>query len=225
MIGFLFRRFRWMLVGAGVRWLARRGVGRSVDEAATEIEERLPPSVARAVNALPGDVMKAGGAAVVSARAAQRGAIVAQRGAVVAQRGAVVAHRGARAGGSLAARAARVGRSARDAAGAGADAVGLQAEADERDMRSDLQRYLHGGGLAGERAATEALLDLRRRDSDLPLPTIPDPVARGRRRFVPALSAPDVGRVQRSYRRPSKPWDRRSRDGSARKPPTESTPD
>jgi hypothetical protein len=196
MIGFFLRRFRWLIMGAGVKYVARRGVGKSVDEAAARIEERLPATVVKAANVLPGDLIKAGGAAAVSARAAQRGARVAKTGGVVAARVT-------RAGVSLRSRpgvADRI-RSAREA-------VSDQADLDARDLRSDVQRYLVGGQ-AGERAATEALLDLRSPRSDDPLPTVPEPIRRGRHRFVRALPGPEVARVQRTYRRPQKPWDRR----------------
>lgn len=203
MIGFILRRFRWMLVGAGVKYVARRGVGRSVDEAAARIEERLPASMVKASNALPGDLIKAGGAATVSARAAQRGAVAAQRGARVAKSGGMVAARVTRAGVVNRPRPAVAERmrSARDA-------ISTQAQLDERELRGDVQRYIVGGQ-AGERAATDAMLDLRPGRSNEPLPAVPEPVRRGRRRFVRALPAPRVARVQRSYRRPQKPWDRR----------------
>lgn len=221
MIAFLLRRFRWMLVGAGVKYVARRGVGRSVDEAAIEIEDRLPAPVANAMNALPGDVMRAGGAAVVSARAAQRSARAAQRSARAAQRSALTVQRGARVGGVVASRVARAGVAARRSPPAVADrlrsvreTVAVQAELDGRDLRADLQRYLHGGGPDGERAALDALLDRRSVPADEPVPPVPEPVGRGRRRSVPAPPRPEVARVQRSYRRPQKPWDRRRRGES-----------
>jgi hypothetical protein len=201
---FLIRRFRWMIVGAGVKYVARRGMTRSVDEAASRIEDRLPAPVANAVNALPGDVMKAGGAAVVSARAVQRGAIVTQRGA--------------KAGGVVVTRVTRVGiRRPRpevaDRIRQARAAVAEQAERDSRDLRADFQRYVRGGGPAGERAALDALLDRRSQTNELPLPTVPDPVDRGRRRSLPPRPRPEVARMQRSYRRPQKPWDlRRRRD-------------
>ena len=199
MMSFLLRRFRWMALGAGVRFVARRGVGRSVDQAAAKIEDRLPTPVAKAVNALPGDVMKAGGAAVVSARAAQRSAGVAQRGA--------------RVGGSVAARVTRsVAQRPRpeiaDRIRSAREAAADQAELDRRDLRSDFQRYIHGGGPAGERAATDALLDRRDPVGDVPLPEVPEPIRRGRSRFVAQRGTPEIPRVQRSYRRPQKRWDR-----------------
>lgn len=196
MIGFFVRRARWVVIGAGVKYVARRGVGRSVDEAAARIEERLPDSLVKAANVLPGDLIKAGGAAAVSARAAHRGARVTKSSGVVAVRVT-------RAGVSLRPRSAVA-----DRIRLAREAVSSQVEHDERDLRGDLQRYILGGQ-AGERAATEALLDLRSSRADDPLPVVPEPIRRGRLRFVPALPAPEVARAQRSYRRPQKPWDRR----------------
>ncbi len=213
MIAFLLRKMRWMLLGAGVKYAARRGVGRSVDEAASKLEERLPASVVRAANALPGDVIKAGGAAAVSAKAARRGSSVAVRTGSAAMRTGAVAARVTRAGVTMRPRQAIADRlrSARDS-------VTDQAELDRRDLLRDFRYFNAGGGSAGETAATEALLDLRsdERSLDAPIPLTPPPIPRGRRRFVAALRAPEVGRVQRTYRPPQKPWDRRLRKSSER---------
>lgn len=198
MIGFLLRRFRWMAVGAGVRYLARRGVGRSVEEAAADIEDRLPASVVKAANALPGDVVKAGGAAVVSARAARQSAKVAKNGGAVAARVTKAGVQLSAQAGSLRPRAAITGK-IRDARSSIAD----QAEADERSLRADFLRYT-----GDEAGATNALLDVRDRRSNDPLPEVPEPVQEGRRRFVAPRPKPEVGRMQRSYRRPTKPWDK-----------------
>lgn len=198
MIGFLLRRVRWMAVGAGVKYFARRGVGRSVDEAAADIEDRLPASVVKAANALPGDVLKAGGAAVVSARAARQSARAAKSGGVVAAKVTKAGVQLSTQAGSLRPRAAVAGK-IRDARASIAD----QADEDERSLRADFLRY------AGDEAgATDALLDVRSRQPKGPLPEVPEPVASGRRRFVASRTKPEVSRVQRSYRRPTKPWDK-----------------
>lgn len=211
MIAFLFRKMRWMLLGAGLKYAARLGVSRSVDEAASKLEDRLPASVVRAANALPGDVIKVGGAAAISARAARRGGSVAVRTGAAAARTGAVAARVTRAGVTMRPRSAITDRirSARDS-------VTDQAELDRRDLLRDFRYYNAGGGAAGETAATEAMLDLRSEGRPLvaPLPPIPPPVPSGRRRFVRALRAPEVGRVQRTYRPPQKPWDRRLRKSS-----------
>ncbi len=216
MIGFLLRKVRWMLLGAGVKYAARRGVGRSVDEAASRIEDRLPASVVRAANALPGDVIKAGGAAAVSARAARRGSAVALRtGSVAVRTGSVAARTG-----NAAVRVTRDGMARRprpaiaERVRSVRGAVADQAEVDRRDLMRDFRSFAAGGGAAGEAAGIDALLDLRPSGPEEPLPTTPPPVASGRRRFVAALRTAEVGRVQRTYRRPQKPWDRRLRNAS-----------
>ncbi len=209
MIGFLLRRFRWMAVGAGVKYIARRGVGRSVDDAAAQIEERLPAPVARAANALPGDIVKAGGAAVVSARAARSSAPAAKSGGVVAARVTKSSVQlGARAS------ALRPGATVSDRLQAARRSIADQAGLDERELRADFLRYQ-----GDDEAATDALLDLRTPRDDGPLPEVPDAVATGRRRFTGPRRAPEVGRAQRSYRRPTKPWDRPLRR-SERRPTT-----
>lgn len=198
MIGFLLRRLRWFAVGAGVKYVARTGVGRSVDQAAATIEDRLPAPVAKAANALPGDIVKAGGAAVVSARAARQSARAAKTGGLVAARVT-------KAGVQLTSQATslRPGSAVADRLRSARGSIADQAEADERELRADFLRYT-----GDEEGATNALLDLRDERSDGPLPEVPDPVVAGRRRFVAPRRAPEIDRVQRSYRRPSKPWDR-----------------
>lgn len=198
MIGFLLRRFRWLAIGAGVKYVARTGVGRSVDEAAAKIEDRLPAPVAKAANALPGDIVKAGGAAVVSARAARHSAKAAKTGGLLAAR---VTKAGVQLGsqaGSL-----RPGPAAADRIRAARRSITDQADADERELRADFLRYT-----GDEEGATNALLDLRDERSNGPLPEVPESITTGRRRFVAPRRPPEVARVQRSYRRPSKPWDR-----------------
>ena len=203
MIGFLLRRFRWFAVGAGVKYVARTGVGRSVDEAAAQIEDRLPAPVAKAANALPGDIVKAGGAAVVSARAARQSVRVAKTGGLAAAKVTKAGVQLTSQATSLRPGPAVAGR-IRAARGAIADQAGV----DERELRADFRRYR-----GDEEGATNALLDMRDERADGPLPEVPDPVSTGRRRFTAPRREPEVGRVQRTYRRPSKPWDRPIRGG------------
>ena len=207
MIGFLLRRFRWFALGAGVKYVARTGVGRSVDEAAAKIEDRLPAPVAKAANALPGDIVKAGGAAVVSARAARQSARAAKTGGLLAARVT-------KAGVQFSSQAAslRPGPAVAGRLRAARDSIADQAEADERELRADFLRYS-----GDEEGAINALLDVRDGRSNGPLPGVPDPVARGRRRFATPRRTPEVGRVQRSYRRPAKPWDRTIRNARSSK--------
>ncbi len=202
-IGFLLRRFRWVAVGAGVKFVARRGVGRSVDDAAAKIEDRLPAHVVKVANALPGDVVKAGGAAVVSARAARQSARAAKTGGLIVAR---VTKAGLQV--STQAASLRPGPAVAGRLRAARHSIVAQADADQRELRADFLRYR-----GDEEGATNALLDLRDERNDGPLPDVPDPVRPGRRRFIGVRRAAEVGRVQRTYRRPSKPWDRPIRAG------------
>lgn len=213
MIGFLLRRLRWFAVGAGVKYVARTGVGRSVDEAAAKIEDRLPAPVAKAANALPGDIVKAGGAAVVSARAARQSARAAKTGGLVAARVT-------KAGVQLTSQATsmRPGPAVTDRLRSARRSIADQAEADERELRADFLRYA-----GDEEGATNALLDRRDTRSAGPLPEVPAPVDAGRRRFVAPRRAAEVDRVQRSYRRPAKPWDRPLRTSRSSKAITSRT--
>lgn len=201
MIGFLFRRFRWMAIGAGIKFAARRGVGRSVDEAAAEIEDRLPASVVKAANALPGDVVKAGGAAVVSARAARSSARAAKNGGLVAARVTKAGVQVSAQVGSMRPSQAIANR-LRNAR----ESVVGQAEVDERELRADFLRYQ-----GDDEGATNALLDVRDERSDGPLPEVSGPIQAGRRRFISDQRPTQVARMQRSYRRQIKPWDRPAR--------------
>lgn len=199
MIAFMLRRFRWMAVGAGVKYVARRGVGRSVDDAAAKIEERLPAPIVKAANALPGDIVKASGAAVVSARAARQSARAAKNGGLVAARVT-------KAGVQLSTQAASLRPDVAGRIRGARSTIAEQADADERELRADYLRYT-----GDEAGAIDALLDLRDERSDGPLPDVPDPVVRGRRRFTATRSVPEVDRVQRTYSRPTKRWDQHIR--------------
>lgn len=161
-----------MAVGAGVRWLARRGVAKSVDEATASLEDRMPASVRKAANALPGDLMRVGGAASVAGKTARR------TGSTVAR----VAFRD---------RLARAKSNFRE-----------ETEISRRELTSEYARYADG-----DSAALEALLDLRDLDAE-PIPSVPSPITAGRRRFRRPLPAAAVPRMQRSYQKPVKPWDR-----------------
>ncbi|MGH1505224.1 MAG: hypothetical protein ACRBI6_16860 [Acidimicrobiales bacterium] len=210
---FLFRRFRWMALGWVVKNVARRGVGRSVDQAGAEvkarIDDRLPAPVRSAAGKVGVDLAdiggRVGGPALVAREQSRRMGTAA----------AVTARSGRRA-------AAVPGRVRRRAVDVAAEARRqLDAEVDDASRRLRSQAAGHATGPA---AATEALLDLRHdaRRADEPLPEVPDEVDRGRRRARRSLPAPEQPRVQRTYRPPTKPWDRplrrrvparKSRDG------------
>ncbi len=199
MIAFLLRRFRWVLLGAGAKWLARRGLGNSVNQAATELEDRLPQSVAKLANALPGDVLRVGGTAAVAGRAAKRTGMLAVRGGSVAARtSAAVAKSGSAAAHLVPSTKQRFGARAAAAKRAWQD----ETEAARKELASDYARHVDG-----DEAGLETLLD--RRDVEAqPLPMVQTAVNPGRRRFRRPPPAPEVPRMQRSYRRPEKAWDR-----------------
>ncbi len=201
-------RWRWMLASAGLRWLVRRFTDDRAEQAAREAATQLPGPVSGAVDKLPPEVVRAGGRAILAGRAAR----VAAQGSgrltsSVAANGRVVgsgAHRGARLAARGAVRGRDLGRAARD----GAD--GLRSDWERvtdlewRRHRADLAR-----GDGDEAAATEAFLDVRTAPSDgWEPPARPAPIPAGRRRHVPELPPVPVARVQRTYQRPTKAWDR-----------------
>ncbi len=180
-----------MLVRAGVRQMASR----SVDVATDRLEERLPDSVVRAANVLPGDLMRVGGSAVIAAEAARSTAVVAKR----ASAGVRKAGFGA---GSLVFKARSLPARVHDLRDSIARDIAVETESSRRSLMADFQRELRG-----EAAAINALLDLRGTNKE-PLPDVPPPIQRGRRRFVPQLGSAAPNRVQRTYQKPIKAWDR-----------------
>ncbi len=194
MIGWLLRRFRWAILGWAARSIARLGFQRSIDKAGTRIEDALPAPVAKVADRLPGDVVRAGAAAMVAA----------DRTKAVSTGARSVARSSRRLLGTRSA--------VKNRAAAVAGEIRSETENARRRIRSEaLQRTDQFG------PATEALLDLRGRAHEpAPLPEVTEAIEPGRRRFRPALPAPPVNRVQRTYQRPTKPWDRplRGRKGS-----------
>lgn len=204
MIAWLFRRvvrmgLRWLVVSAAARWVIGRFGRRRVDAVVEELEaaadERLPAPVARIVNRLPPEAKQLGGSAVVAGRAARTTAAGSRRAVAIA--------------GQTSRRVAAVPGSARHAI----ERVKDETEASGRRLRA---QYL--AETVGPDAATDALLDVRteppagssrRSDAmdevDQLHDSVPGPVARGRRRFRPRAVVP-VGRMQRTYRRPTRPW-------------------
>lgn len=189
MIAWAIRRFRWVILGWLVRTLAKLGFERSVEEASTKLQSQLPEPLAKAAHALPGDLVRLGGAAVVVSQKGRRASSAAR--AATKASGRVVAAAGASR--------RRVGRGARIVG----DEITAEMKLEERRLRSDAARERYG-----QSAATEELLDLREANDRPPLPKVADPIRAGRRRFRPPLPRAPVNRVQRSYRRATKPWDR-----------------
>jgi hypothetical protein len=218
MIGFLWRllgrRLGWLAIGALGRFAVRAMTEREVNKVADQLDERLPASVRAAADRLPGDPIKSGAQAVVAGRSLRRAANGSARAAKAANDGrrAVSAQAG-RAGaqvGRLADRAAAVGELRQE--------VRRESELARRELHA---HRLQVSG-AGRAAADDALLDRRSPTESLdlgvddphadgdaahPLDRIPEPVTSGRRRFRARPEAL-VQRVQRSYRKPTRPWDR-----------------
>lgn len=199
MIAWIVRRFRWVILGWIARTLARLGlkskIDRSIDQAAADLEDRLPASVVRAADLLPGDLVRSGGVAIAAGQRTKGAAGQARR--VAGSTRKVAASTKASTQAVTGAR-----RDVSDRIRSLADEVRVESESARRRLKSDVVRQTEGEG-----PALEALLDLRDLDED-PIPDVPAPVQPGRRRFRPALPPAPVNRVQRSYRRAVKPWDR-----------------
>ena len=181
----LYRRFRWVALGAALRTLTRRSRARSVDDATDELAQRLPDPVVRAIDAAPGDLLRVGGGAVAAGRAAR-----------------TVSDRSRRVGSvtrSLRRRWSDPGATVRQVR----DEWRRESERSERELWAEYHR-----SQGDHAAADDALLDRRHlRRGDGPLPAVPDPVPPGRPR-ARRRATTAVGRVQRTYRRAAKPWDR-----------------
>ncbi len=201
------KQLRWMAVGAGVSYLSKRKAERSVDKATEMIEDRLPAPLAKVADALPAEVVRAGGAVVAAGGAARTAAVAAKTGARAT--GTAVSF-GRSAGGALrqaADTAVDARRSVVERLGNATDELREQADLDRRQLTSEYLRYTEGDGPALEAlldAKEDRLLDGCQDD----VPETPEPVAAGRRRHRPGLSAAPVNRVRRTYNRPTKPWDR-----------------
>ncbi|MEZ5226507.1 MAG: hypothetical protein R2710_07490 [Acidimicrobiales bacterium] len=182
----LVRRLQWMAVGAAFSYASKVKTRRDIDRATTELGERMPESLHRVVNALPGDLPRVGGAA-----------IVAKNNAATAAKATVAVTRAAR---KLSGTPRDVGDRVRSVRAE----IGEGIERERRRLKADAIRETEGEG-----AALEALLDLRAVEAE-PLPEVKPPIARGRRRHQPSLPAPPVARVQRTYLPPVTSWDRRA---------------
>ncbi len=199
------KRVRWMAIGVAVNYATRRKVQRDVSRAAERFDTGMPTPLARVVSALPGDLARVGGTAIVVGHGANRAA----RGAVVTTR--AVGRLGRRSGAIV--RTSADGVAAFERRRRSLDArlrsargeLDHEIEQERRRLKSEAVREAEG-----DAAALEALLDLRTTDS-APLPTVPDPIAEGRRRHRVPLPPAPVARVQRTYQRPVESWNRRPR--------------
>ncbi|MEM7271583.1 MAG: hypothetical protein AAF547_00760 [Actinomycetota bacterium] len=185
---FRLRRLRWVAAGAAVRFLVRKTTARQVEQAAADLEERLPQPVRRALEVVPDGAMWAGGSAVVAGRTARRVAVGTRTVGRVGVEGTRRVNDGV-------ARIRNLG-----------DDVGREVEIARRQLTS---RYLEATD--GPTAADDTLLDLRRdrrADAEDELPTVRPATRRGRWRAERRRRSAGVARVQRSYRPASRPWDR-----------------
>ncbi len=190
------KRVRWMVVGAAVGYVSKRKVHGEVGRAAERLETGMPAPLARVVSALPGDLARVGGTAIVvghGANRAARGAVITTRVVGrIGRRSGAIARTSAEGVAALERRRRTIEARVRSAAGA----LEYEIEQERRRLKSDAVRETEG-----DAAALEALLDLRVSDPT-PLPSVPDPIAAGRRRHRPSLPAAPVPRVQRTYQRP-----------------------
>lgn len=183
LLAILYRRFRWVALGVALRTLTRRSTARSVDQATDELAHRLPDPVVRALGAAPGDLLRVGGGAVAAGRAAR-----------------TVSDRSRRVGSAT----RRLQRRWSDP-GATVRRMREQWRRESELSKRELWAEYHRAQ-GDHAAADDALLDRRHRLPDPPLPVVPDPVPPGRPR-ARRKTATVVDRVQRQYRRTTKPWD------------------
>ncbi len=181
MISFLLRRFRWMLIGAAGKELARRLSERQVQDATAELADRLPDRAVAIADKLPGDILRAAGTAQVAGRTAKRSARLSRDLAQVSRDAAVAPQRARR-------RLSEMG-----------DEWADQVATDDRSLRARLIAQTRGRD-----AATDVLLGGRTSWEDEPLPQVPDPVPTGRPEEKVRTRV--VRRVQRSYRPLRRSW-------------------
>ena len=186
---FLFRRFRWVALGALVRSVTRKTRERSVDAATEELAERLPPSVVKAADAAPGDLLRHGGRVLATGRQARH------LGAATRQVGTA---------------SKRLGRLRprfrqgdwRSAVETVRDDWYRETTLVEREVRAEYHR-----AMGDHQSADEVMLDHRGPAFERsPLPEVPPPIPVGRPRRT-AQRRQVVNRVQRSYRQVRKPWE------------------
>ena len=181
MIAYLFRRFRWMLIGAAGKEVARRISERQVLEARSELAQRLPDRAVVIADKLPGDILKAAGTAQVAGRVAGKSARISKDVATLSRDVAVSPQR------------------ARQRLSEMGEEWQAQVDYDDRSLRARLIAQTRG-----RTAADNVLLGGQTSWEDEPLPEVADRVDGGRpvRKAKNAL----VDRVQRSYRPRKHDW-------------------
>lgn len=188
-----WRRLRWFIVGGVARFVVRRTASRSVDQAAADIEAKLPAPVRKALQVVPADAVRAGGSAVVAGRTAKQVAVTTHRVTKA------TSDRGRRLSEGVS-RVRAIGTE-----------IGYEADSKRRELKAEYLRVTEGNG-----AADDALLDIRtgvrsvdgHEAMDDELPELEPPTRSGRWRAEKRLAAGPVARVQRSYRPLKRPWDR-----------------
>jgi hypothetical protein len=191
-----------MAVGAGVSVASKWKAERTITRATAELEEKLPASIIKVTERVPADILRAGGAVIATSNlvvASGRSA----RMAVSATGSAVSAVR--KASGIASNTRTRVRDTRRSTTDRVVGATNEWRDVTEQERRELKSRYIRA--TEGDGPALDVLLD-RRDIGAQPLPETPDPIPAGRRRFRPSLPPAPVNRVQRSFQRPIKPWDR-----------------
>ncbi len=179
MIALIPRRLRWMLATAVGRWFVRRLTGRTVDAATDELADKLPDRVVKAADALPGDVMRAGGATLAASRVAAKGIQATSNRAKE-----------------------QTQRNLDDIR----SEIEVESEVARRSLWADFLRF---NGRHDEATDALLDVRDNRSDDDDPaamFKRLPNPVAAGRKLLGKAEEEP-VARVQRSFRPAKKPWD------------------
>lgn len=197
----LGRRVGWLLAGALGRSAVRALSEREVNRVADDLDDRLPSSVRAATTRLPGDPVKAGAQALVAGRSLRKAANGSARVAKAANGGRRVV-------------TGNLGKlSGRGLVGDLREELRTESGHIERELKA--QRLRSQGHKS---AADDALLDMRLNTSGAtdasaepddvePLDLMADPVPGGRRRGV-TRRRELVQRVQRTYLKPVRPWDR-----------------
>lgn len=179
MIAFIPRRFRWMFATAIGRWFLRRVTNRSVDAATNELAEKLPDRVVHAADALPGDVMRAGGATLAASRVAAKGIKATTNVAREQTQKNFSEIRGD---------------------------IAIETENARRSLWSDFLRFTGRHDEATDALLDRRTSVDPKSEPGSAFRWVPGPVATGRR-FLRRKPLEPVDRLQRSYRPRTKPWD------------------
>jgi hypothetical protein len=179
MMAFVPRRFRFMVATAVGRWFLRRLTGRSVDAATNELADKLPDRVVKAADALPGDVMRAGGATLAASRVAAKGIKITSKAAKDQTQRNLDEIRGD---------------------------IAIETEQVRRSLWSDFLRFNGRDEEATNALLDLRVKGASQADPRGAFKNVPRSVAAGRK-LLSRTEAEPIPRVQRTYRRAKKPWD------------------